>query len=160
EYDAASERVERALEIAEALVLPNVLVHALNTKNLVVGGRGRHEEALALLEHAIELGRAHELGEPLERALYNLGFQFAARDRHADSAAADLEGLELARRRGDRVAEQRALGHLVYTRWDLGEWNEVEQLVAELTVDDIRTTSERAIGTLSLALARGDVAGA
>jgi len=160
DYEAASERVERALEIAEALVLPNVLVHALNTKHLVLTGEGRYEEALGLLEHAIELGRTHELSEPLERALYNLSYQFAARDRFADSAAADFEGLELARRRGNRVAEQRALGHLVYTRWDLGEWEEVEQLVQELTVEDIRTIGERTIGIINLALARGDVAGA
>jgi tetratricopeptide (TPR) repeat protein len=158
DYEKASERIERALEIAEALVLPAVLVHALNTKHLVLGGKGRHEESLALLEHAIELGREHELGEPLERALYNLSYQFAARDRLADSAAADLEAIELARRGGDRVAEQRGLGHLVFNRWYLGEWEEVERLVAEMTVDDVRTVGERTIGIVYLALARGDVA--
>jgi class 3 adenylate cyclase/tetratricopeptide (TPR) repeat protein len=160
EYEAASERVERALEIAEALVLPDVLVHALNTKHLVLDTQGRYEEGLALLEHAIEIGRVHESGEPLERALFNLSYEFAARDRFADSAVADLEGIELARRRGDRVAEQRCLGHLVFSRWDLGEWKEVEQLVAEMTVDDIRTIGERTAGTTCLALARGDLAGA
>jgi tetratricopeptide (TPR) repeat protein len=158
DFEAARERVERALEIAEALVLPNVLVHALNTKHLLLSaGEGRHEEALALLEHAIELGRAHELGDPLERALFNLSYQFAARDRFADAVATDLEGLELARRRGNRVAEQRVLGHLVFSRWDLGEWTEVEQLVVEMTVDDIRTVGERTAGIVNLALARGDV---
>ena len=157
EHDAARERVERALEIAEALVLPDVLVHGLNTKHLLLDNEGRHEEALALLEHAIELGRRHELGEPLVRALYNLSYQFASRDWFADAAAADLEGLELARRRGDRVAEQRCLGHLVFARWDLGEWDEVEQLVTEMTVDDIRTIGERTSGALQLALGRGDV---
>jgi class 3 adenylate cyclase/tetratricopeptide (TPR) repeat protein len=160
EYEEASERIERALEIAEALVLPNVLVHGLNTKHLLLSTLGRYEEGLALLEHAIELGRTHELGDPLERALYNLSYQFAGRDRFADSAAADFECLELARRRGDRVEEQRALGHLVYSRWDLGEWEEVEQLVQELTLDDVRTIGERTMGLLNLALARGDVAGA
>jgi len=154
---AAHERVERALEIAEALVLPNVLVHGLNTKHLLLEGDGRHEEALALLEHAIELGRRYELGDPLERALYNLSYQFASRDRFADAVAADLEGLELARRRGDRVAEQRCLGHLVFARWDLGEWDEVERLVSEMTVDDIRTIGERTSGILHLAVARGDL---
>jgi class 3 adenylate cyclase/tetratricopeptide (TPR) repeat protein len=160
EYGAVAERLERALEIGEALVLPDVLVHGLNTKHLLLTTEGRHEEALALLEHAIELGRRYELGEPLQRALYNLAYQFAARDRFADAAAADLEGLELARRRGDRVAEQRYLGHLVFAYWDLGEWNEVERLVAEMTVDDIRTIGERTVGLLNVALARGDVPGA
>ncbi|HLY85461.1 MAG TPA: adenylate/guanylate cyclase domain-containing protein [Gaiellaceae bacterium] len=157
---AAGERVERALEIAEALVLPDVLVHALNTKHLVLDEAGRHEEALALLEHAIALGREHDLGEPLARALYNFSYQFACRDRFRESASVDYEGLELARRRGDRVSEQRYLGHLVFNRFDLGEWHEVEQLVGELTVDDIRTVGERMIGVVNLALARGDVAGA
>ncbi len=160
DFPAASERVERALEIAEALVLPDVLVHALNTKHLVLDEAGRHEEALALLEHAIALGREHDLGEPLARALYNLSYQFACRDRFRESAAVDFEGLELARRRGDRVSEQRYLGHLVFNRFDLGEWHEVEQLVGELTVDDIRTVGERMIGVMNVALARGDVAGA
>jgi class 3 adenylate cyclase/tetratricopeptide (TPR) repeat protein len=158
DHEASRERVERALEIAEALVLPDVLVHALNTKHLLLAGGGRHEEALALLEHAIELGRAHELGEPLVRALYNLSYEFAARDRFADSAAADLEAIEVARRRGDRVSEQRALGHLVFTRWDLGEWDGVEELVAGMTVEDIRTVGERANGIVNVAVARGEVA--
>jgi tetratricopeptide (TPR) repeat protein len=99
----------------------------------------------------------HELGEPLERALYNLGYQLAARDRFIDEFEADVEGLRLARRRGDRVAEQRALGHLVHSHWDLGEWDEAEQLVAEMTIDDIRTIGERTIGTLYVALGRGNV---
>jgi class 3 adenylate cyclase/tetratricopeptide (TPR) repeat protein len=158
EYEAASTRVERALEIAEALVLPEVLVHALNTKHLLLTKESRHEEALALLEHSIELGRRHELGEPLERALYNLAYQFASRDRFVDEITVDREGLELARRRGDRVAEQRALGHLMYGHWDLGEWRETERLVTEMTVDDIRTIGERTGGVMNLALARGDVA--
>ena len=158
DYAASRERVERALEIAEALVLPDVLVHALNTKHLLLAGEGRHEESLALLEHAIELGRAHELGEPLVRALYNLSYEFAARDRFAESATADLEAIDVARRRGDRVAEQRSLGHLVFSRWDLGEWEAVDELLAEMTVEDIRTIGERANGIVNLALARGDVA--
>ena len=158
DYETASERVERALEIAEALVLPDVLVHALNTKHLLLAGEGRHEESLALLEHAIELGRAHELGDPLIRALYNLSYEFAARDRFAESAAADLEAIDVARRRGDRVSEQRSLGHLVFSRWDLGEWEAVDELVADMTVDDIRTVGERANGIVNVALARGDVA--
>jgi tetratricopeptide (TPR) repeat protein len=160
DYGAANDRIERALEIAEALVLPNVLVHALNTKHLLLATQGRHEEALGLLEHAIELGRTHEVGEPLQRALYNLSYQLAARDRFADEVTADLEGLELARRRGDRVGEQRCLGHLVFGRWDLGEWDEVERLVVEMTVYDIRTIGERMAGAMNLALARDDLAGA
>ena len=39
--DTAAERVERALEIAESLVLHDVLVDALNTKHLVLATRGR-----------------------------------------------------------------------------------------------------------------------
>ena len=67
--ETAAERVERALEIAEALVLPDVLVDALNTKHLVLTTRGREEEALALIEHAIAIGREHAPTRAFSRAL-------------------------------------------------------------------------------------------
>ena len=160
DYEAAGERVERALEIAEALVLPNVLVNALNTKHLVLNVLGRYEEALALLEHAIELGRRHDLGVELTRALYNFSYELAARDRFAESDEADVECLERAHRRGDRVEEQRALGHRVHSLWDLGDWDGVEKILSQITIDDVRTIGERMSGIIRLALARGDVAAA
>jgi class 3 adenylate cyclase/tetratricopeptide (TPR) repeat protein len=158
EFEAASDRVERALEIAEALVLPDVLVEALNTKHLCVEEQGRREEALALLQHAIELGRAHDLREPLNRALHNFSYQLHARDRFTESVDVQLELIERARRQGDAVQEQRSLGHLGYSRWSLGEWRELEEIVERLVLPDTHVTEERMNFEVRLALSRGDLA--
>jgi tetratricopeptide (TPR) repeat protein len=158
--EAATERVERALEIAEALVLPRTLVHALNTRHLVLETAGRYEESLALLEYAITLGRRHDLGEPLDRALHNLSYELAARDRLLEADERDVEVIERARRRGDRVNEQRALGHRVYNLWALGDWDEVDAIRAEITLPDTHAAMGRLFAAVWLSLPRGDVAAA
>jgi class 3 adenylate cyclase/tetratricopeptide (TPR) repeat protein len=160
EFEAANERVERALEIAEALVLPDVLVEALNTKHLCVEEHGRHEEAMALLRHAIELGREHDLREPLNRALHNFSYQLHARDRLTESVQVQLELIERSRRQGDAVQEQRTLGHLGYSRWALGQWQELEEIVEQLVLPDTHVIEERMNFQVRLALSRGDVAAA
>jgi class 3 adenylate cyclase/tetratricopeptide (TPR) repeat protein len=158
EWQIASERIERALEIAEALVLPDVLVEAMNTKHLWLTHHGRHEEALALLRHAIELGRAHDLREPLNRALHNFSYQLHAHDRLAESVEIQLELIERARRQGDAVQEQRSIGHLAYSRWALGEWPAVEELVEQFTLPDMHVAEARMMFAVRVALSRHDVA--
>ncbi len=160
DFEATSERVERALEIAEALVLPDVLVEAMNTKHLWLEQQGRHEEALALLRHAIELGRTHDLREPLNRALHNFSYQLHARDRFRESVEIQLELIERSRRQGDAVQEQRSLGHLGYSRWTLGEWQELEEIVEQLVLPDTHVAEERMNFAVRLALSRGDVTAA
>jgi len=160
DFDAAAERIERALEIAEAYVLPATLVQALNTRGLILDHAGRHEECLALLRHAIELGRAYELREPLDRALHNLSHQLNSRDRFAEAIEVQLELLERARRQGNLVQEQRTLGHQAYSRWMLGDWHAVEEIVDRLTLADTVVAVERMRFASFLALARGDVAAA
>jgi len=161
EPELAGERVERALEVAEALVLPDTLVQALNTKHLLLSEAGRHEEALALLERAIELGREHELAEPLGRALFNLSYQLQARDKFAEAIDVDLELIDLSRRRGNRVEEQRNLGHLAYSRWMLGKLESLPEILDQFTVvDDTHTVSARMTHGVQLALLRGDVSAA
>jgi class 3 adenylate cyclase/tetratricopeptide (TPR) repeat protein len=130
--DGAAERVERALEIAEALYIPSVLVDALDTKHLTLYDQGRQEEAIGLLKHAIEIGRRHDLGRPLTRALYNLGHGLATYDDFAAALEADREALELARKRGDRGDSSMAVGHMIGSLFELGEWDEARSLIPEL----------------------------
>ncbi len=52
--DVALERVELSLDIAERHGLWEQFCEAINTKGLIMGGRGRHAEAQALLECALE----------------------------------------------------------------------------------------------------------
>jgi class 3 adenylate cyclase/tetratricopeptide (TPR) repeat protein len=157
--EGAAARIERALEISEALVLPDTLVHALNTKHLLLSQLGRHEESLALLDHAIELGRTHDLGEPLSRALFNLSYQLHARDRFVEAIDVDLELDERNRRRGARAARQGNLGHLAYSRWMLGELESFEEILDEFTVsEDHHAVEGRVHHGVHLALLRGDIA--
>ena len=140
----AAEPIERALEIAEALVLPEVLVDALNTKHLLLGARGSFEEGFALLGHAVEIGRKHGVQRPLGRALYNLSYQQAARDRYGEAIAVDEEMLESARRRGDRLEEAMALGHLVTSYLAIGDWNRAEEIALGLNPEStMRASSDR-----------------
>jgi class 3 adenylate cyclase/tetratricopeptide (TPR) repeat protein len=156
--DTARERIERALEIAEALVLPEVLVHALNTKSLIISDDGRQEESLALLRHAIKLGREHNLGEPLNRALHNLSHALNARDLWAEAIEVQLEMLERARRQGTPWQEQRTLEHYAFSRWMLGEPNAWDP--AQFTLSDLHVLSGRSSSRVRVALWQGDVAGA
>ena len=159
DVEGAAERVERALEIAEALYVPAVLVEALNTKHLVLHQAGREEESIGLLRHAIELGRKHDLGGPLNRALYNLSYQMVARDDFVEARRIDAECLDHALRRGDRVAEKMAIGHLLYDLFMLGEWNELDRLLPEL--DPLvagRPALDRLANATLLRVNRGDVA--
>jgi len=161
DVEGASARIERALEIAEALYLPSVLVDALNTKHLVLHDAGREEEALALLQHAIDLGRRHDLGRPLNRALYNLAYQMTTRDEIASAMRTDRECLELARKRGNRVDEKMAIGHLVADMFWLGEWDEAETLFSEIDpVTGGRALLDRVSHGVPLLVHRGDVEGA
>jgi class 3 adenylate cyclase/tetratricopeptide (TPR) repeat protein len=158
DIDTASERVERALEIAESLVLPDVLVEALNTKHLVLAARGREEEALALIERAIAIGREHPPTRAFSRALYNLSYQFAARDRHLDALEIDREGLEVARRRGERVEELMALGHIGSSLTVLGRWDEALAVIENIDINaSTRAAADRSMRVLIL-VHRGDIA--
>ena len=52
----ALEWLERALSLAERLLLPEVLSMAMNTKAVMLWGLGRKEEGELLMTHALEVG--------------------------------------------------------------------------------------------------------
>jgi class 3 adenylate cyclase/tetratricopeptide (TPR) repeat protein len=133
--DLALNRVERALEIAEALPAPEVLANALNTKSLLLSTNARYEEATALLEHAIALGRKHDLRLPLVRAMNNHCVDLLARADYAELVAAAREGEELSKRLGIREAEQQFLSFVAGAAWMLGDWNTCDALVECYTAE-------------------------
>ncbi len=153
-------RVDRALEIAEALVAVPVLVDALNTKSLVLGGQGRHQEQQALLERAIALARENDASIPLLRALNNLGVQLMVRADFAAARRTADEGLELARRMGHRDAEQQCIGSLCYLTWLLGDWETSRELRDLITAPGAYPAFYRAAATSNHALAQADFAAA
>ena len=133
--DAALERVERALEIAEALDLPDVLSEALNTKALIFLTLGRSNEAAGLLGHALSIALEHDKPSAALRALNNLVDLSNSADRYAEADRLVDEGLSLARRVGNRFWESSLLGH-VYPKFASGKWDELLESLDEIPEDE------------------------
>jgi tetratricopeptide (TPR) repeat protein len=145
ETDLAIERVDRALEIAEAIPLPETISQGLNTKHLGFLTRGRTEEALALLKHSLQVALDHDLPAAGLRAYVNLSNLMDELMRLDEAKAYQTDGIALARRVGIRWAEWWLLGHLVHTYAYLGEWDAAEATAAEIPDPD--EISDARIGT-------------
>ncbi|HZN42270.1 MAG TPA: adenylate/guanylate cyclase domain-containing protein [Actinomycetota bacterium] len=133
--DAALERVEHALQIAEALDLPDVLAEALNTKALVFYTLGRANEAAGLLGHALSIALEHDKPSAALRALNNLVDLSDYLDRYPEAERLVGEGLSLARRVGNRYWESSLLGH-VYAKYALGRWDALVDSLGEIPLEE------------------------
>ncbi|MDP9340819.1 MAG: AAA family ATPase [Actinomycetota bacterium] len=138
------ERVEFALEMAEALWLPETLSQALNTKALVLSARGRLEESLALLQHALSLALDADAVTTALRAYINLSHNSQEMDRHELSRRYQESGIALARKFGMRWFEWWLLGHLATTLENEGSWDESLEVGGQ--VPDAREVPEAKIG--------------
>jgi tetratricopeptide (TPR) repeat protein len=134
ESELALQRVEVALGLAEALGAAEILSEALNTKAIVLAGRGRRHEALALLPYALELALEYEKPSAALRAYFNLADTLGQADRYDEAAKAVRDGLALARRVGDRRWEWSLLGQL-FPVFSLGAWDELETMITQLPED-------------------------
>jgi tetratricopeptide (TPR) repeat protein len=144
--DLALERLERALEIAELLLLPETLAQALNTKGTVLFARGRKTEGLALIRNALEIALEHDKPSAALRAYYNLADETVQMDRAHESTELARDGLALARRVGNRYWEWCFLG-FAYPFFALGDWDEVVARVEGLPQEDW-AQARLAFGTL------------
>jgi tetratricopeptide (TPR) repeat protein len=131
ETNLAFNRIETALDLAEALLLPEVLSQALNTKGMILSARDRHNEALALLRYALDVALEHDKPSAALRAYYNLADTLARADRYEEAADQVRDGLALARRVGNRYWEWLLLGQ-TYPLFALGRWDEVLAVTREL----------------------------
>jgi class 3 adenylate cyclase/tetratricopeptide (TPR) repeat protein len=162
DLDRAIGEIDIALEIGEALVLPDVVSDALNTKALIRDARGGHEEALGLLKHALQIALEHDVAIAAMRAYSNLSYLFSTRDRLADARRYQEEGLALCNRFGFRGQAIFLRAHLEISRFAQGEWSGFDALV-----DELRASTETAFygggeglvqPVISYLIARGDVA--
>jgi class 3 adenylate cyclase/tetratricopeptide (TPR) repeat protein len=131
----AMERIERALEIAEALNLPEVLSQALNTKSLLLTTHGRANEGAALLRHALTVALDHDKPSAALRAYNNLAEAVGYADRYAEAERFVVDGLSLARRVGNRYWESSFLG-MSYPKFALGRWDDALASMAEIPDDE------------------------
>jgi class 3 adenylate cyclase/tetratricopeptide (TPR) repeat protein len=163
--DEALDHVDRALEVAEALWLPETMSQALNTKHLVLKAKARHEEAHALLKHALEIALENDAPQAATRAYINLSNLMAELDRSDDGLQYQTAGIALARRVGIRWQEWFLLGHLTQNRYARGEWDEALAAAAEIPdpdeVPDARVGAAVASwGLIEIHVARGDMSAA
>jgi tetratricopeptide (TPR) repeat protein len=107
--DLSAQRIEMALEMAEALSLPEVLSQALNTKALILFSRGRRREGTILCRYALDVALEHDKPSAALRAFHNLADLSCDEDRYEDAARLVREGLAHARKVGNRYWEWTAL---------------------------------------------------
>ena len=122
--DVALERLDRALEIAELLFLPETLSEALNTKGIILTTRGRKTEGIALVGKALDIALEHDKRSAALRAYYNLADLSGQMDRAHESAELTRDGLALARSVGNRYWEWSFLG-FAYPAFVLGDSDDV-----------------------------------
>jgi tetratricopeptide (TPR) repeat protein len=136
EREAAAQRIETALELAEALSLPEVLAEALDTKALLLITEGRPNEGTVLLRHALEVALENDKPSAALRAFFNLADSVSGgADQYEDSANTVRQGLAHARKVGNRYWEWLFLG-FGFPFYASGAWDDVLSMVQELPRED------------------------
>ena len=156
--EQAAEMVERALELAEALELPEVLSQALNTKAIILGSAGRSAESHVLLRHALEIALEHGLSSATLRAYNNLSAGLSATDQHVEALEVMDQAAVYARKVGDRGIEIVMRIAVVGDSVPLGRWDEALAAHADLRDEEssIIVWSE-AVNLTHVLVARGDL---
>ena len=139
--DVAMERLELALGIAERNGDSQVFCEAINTKGLILGGRGRREEGRALLTAALDHALAADLHEAALRAYNNLAADLQGTDPVRASAYVQA-GTALARLMGRRRLEVMFIAGEMPVLIDLGRWDAATLVVTEFLGTDEQWISE------------------
>jgi class 3 adenylate cyclase/predicted ATPase len=132
--DLALERIDTALDLAEALMLPEVLAQALNTRGVILS-RTRKTEAQSLMRTALTVALESDRPSAALRAYFNLADVMCQHDRYEEASELVGQGLELARRVGNQYWEWAFLS-TAYCYYCRGEWDEVLAGQAALPAED------------------------
>ena len=157
--ERAAELIERGLDVAEALQLPEHLGRGWMGRAILIGPQ-RPQEARALLQLALDTNLANELYQQASVVAANLSDLSLQRDRYADSLALLEQALELARRIGDRANEWYTLAEITYALTMLGRWDEALARFTEIPEEQLGASAQPTSvlnGVLELHLNRGDV---
>ena len=135
----ALEWADRAIEGAERLGLMQVMAGALATKGGALFEAGRTKEAIDLLQRSLTSAEGLGLVTLALRARNGLSIGLLADDPRAalDMAAT---GLEAARRYGLRDHAVRLASNWAVAALEVGEWDDILELVAELDRPDLPLT--------------------
>ena len=156
--DAAAEHLETALELSERLRLTDTLVAAMTAKWVLLTGKGRNHEGLALLHYALDLALEHGLVERAMRVHNNIAMHLAQLGRREEALAHARDGVALAQRHGDRLFESALLANMPLQLFRLGRWGDALDVASRLPEDraDAISRIEALLGSLLVRLARGE----
>jgi predicted ATPase/class 3 adenylate cyclase len=163
DLERAAERVELALDIAEAHPYPRPLVVALRAKSALTESRGHHEESLALQLRALQLALEHEFFDEASTCYFILSDKCFRRDAYNDALGYLDEALALARRHGNRPYESGVLAERTFPMWMLGRWDEAQETRAGFTQDQIDSGAmvlSLLESSMSIQIERGELEGA
>jgi tetratricopeptide (TPR) repeat protein len=152
--------IERALDMGEALGLPEILVFGWGAKGVLAATRGRRQESRMLLSAAVEIALEHGFMERAGVGLGNLSDQAFAVDRYEEALGHLARVLELARKSGDRPNEWFAHSESTYGLFQLGRWDEAMAAFAELPREQLpsgHTLISPLTSILEIHLNRGQV---
>jgi class 3 adenylate cyclase/tetratricopeptide (TPR) repeat protein len=136
ELERGGQLVERALDMGEALGIPEILIYGWAAKGVWMAAF-RSQESEVLLAAAAELAVEQGLLERAGVALGNLSDQSLKRDNYAQSLANLARMLEIARTSGDRPNEWFSYSESTYALYELGRWDEALAAFAELPHDQL-----------------------
>jgi class 3 adenylate cyclase/tetratricopeptide (TPR) repeat protein len=139
DLERAAERVELALDVAEAQALAKPLAFAMRAKYGVLASRGHWEEGLALLKQALEIALEHDLAEEASTCYFLLSDRCFRIDRYADALTYLDEALTLARRIGHLRYELATIAERSYPLLMLGRWDEVLAIREEFTEEQLNS---------------------
>jgi class 3 adenylate cyclase/tetratricopeptide (TPR) repeat protein len=157
----ATSLLEKALELAEHLELPEVYAQALSSRGILLINRGRMDEAGMLHRRALQVALEHGLTTAALRAYNNLAVTLQSLDRFEEMVGFCQQGLDLARRTGDRVRELSWLTGSVIPlvqvgRWDQAlAWGEEARSAAELP--SFQWVSQGLVDLVPLYIHRGQI---
>jgi tetratricopeptide (TPR) repeat protein len=157
--EQAADRLERGLDLAEALHRPELLVRGWNTKAMLVNAR-RPEEARALFQLAVDRALEHGEHRIATSSLGNLSDLALQRDRYAESLQHLEQMVALARRIGHRANEWFGLSEMSYALTMLGRWDEALARLAEIPDEKVGADTNllsQLSGVLEIHVRRGQL---
>ncbi|MFL5962937.1 MAG: ATP-binding protein [Gaiellaceae bacterium] len=137
DLDRAGKQAELALDVAEALGLPDALTRSLTVKGFVAESRGHPQEAIAFLSQALAVALENGLHEQAAITYMNLSDRAFRLDRYSEALDYLEAALEGVRRLGSRPREWTMLAELTYVLFMTGRWEEALEALGDPTEEQM-----------------------
>jgi class 3 adenylate cyclase/tetratricopeptide (TPR) repeat protein len=155
DIDRASELLEIALTLSEELLLPEILVQAMNSYGVISSWRNRPETAEALFRHSLKLALENDLPTPALRVYNNLADGLCRGDRYDEALPYYASGIALARKVGNRLFESTLLSENAFALMHTGRWDDALAAMAEIPESHFAALAAPNIAPAEIEVARG-----